>query len=305
MTPDKTTNRVPVLLDTDPGTDIDDVVALAYFLRQPRCDLLGVTTVSGDTPKRASIVDFVLRSAGRPTVPVHAGSPGPLLMGPGQPEVPQYVAVQGKGQRTPDQFPRGTAVEFLRHTIRSRPGEITLLTIGPLTNIALLFSIDPEIPSLLKQVVTMGGHFFPPSGMDKWAEWNIHCDPTAAQIFYATRLSRHTSFGLDVTTKCTLDTADVKSKFATRPILRDLLDMADVWFKNQPRMTFHDPLAAASIFHPELCTYSAGQIHLEPSHDWQHAARTYFVQSEDSTGPHSVARTVSPSAFFDRYFEVF
>ena len=70
-----TTDRIPVLLDTDIGSDIDDAVCLAYLLRQPRCELLGVTTVSGREPRlRASLADGICRAAGRDDVPIHSGA---------------------------------------------------------------------------------------------------------------------------------------------------------------------------------------------------------------------------------------
>lgn len=135
--------RIAVLLDTDPGSDIDDVIALAYLLRQPRCDLVGVTTVSGRTEERAGIVDYVLRAAGRGEVPVHAGLAGPVCGGPGQLEVPQYAAIAGLPHRR--DFERGAAVGFIRETIRKRPGEVVLLTIGPMTNVAAGLLMDPEL----------------------------------------------------------------------------------------------------------------------------------------------------------------
>jgi purine nucleosidase len=295
---------IPVLLDTDPGSDIDDVVALAYLLRQPRCRLVGITTVSGKTELRAGIVDYLLRLAGRTDIPVHAGLHGPLRGGSGQPEVPHYPAIAALPHRI--DFPRSAAIDFLRNTIRAHPGQITLLTIGPLTNLAVLFSLEPELATKIKRVVTMGGRFFPPAGWSKWAEWNILCDPTAAAMFYDTRFpGGHTSFGLDVTTQCTLPSADVHSRFSSHPLLAGLLDMAEVWFKHADLLTFHDPLAAVSIFHPEICSYKTGTIHLEPSADTEHAARTYFTTSLDSAGPHTVAHSVDPAAFLHHYFQLF
>src|SRR5437016_2499354 len=136
---------VPLVLDTDIGSDIDDAVALAYLLRQPRCELLGVTTVTGNVAQRAALCDVICRAAARDDVPIHTGAPEVLLFGPGQPQVPQYEAIAGRPHRT--EFPPNTAVEFLRRTIRERPGQVTLLTIGPLTNVALLFATDPEAAS--------------------------------------------------------------------------------------------------------------------------------------------------------------
>jgi purine nucleosidase len=297
---------LPILLDTDPGSDIDDVVALAYLLREPRCELVGVTTTTGKTEQRAGIVDYVLRAAGRTEVPVVAGLHGPVCGGPGQPEVPQYAAIADKPHRK--DFERGHAVDFLRHTIRSRPGEITLLTIGPLTNVAAALLADPELSKLVKQVVTMGGRFFPPASWmkdGKWSEWNIYCDPTAAKMFYDARLPSHVSYGADVTEKCTMPADEVRKRFAGIPVLRELLAMAEVWFRKSEKLTFHDPLAAVGIFDPDVCDYETGTVSLEPSASDQAASRTYFTRSLDGTGAHKVARTVDSRRFFERYFGVF
>jgi inosine-uridine nucleoside N-ribohydrolase len=118
-------DQIPVLFDTDIGSDIDDAVALAYLLAEPRCDLLGVTTVTGDVAKRAALVQLLCEAAGRPDIRIHCGASAVLLDGPGQPEVPQYETVQHLAH--PTDWPQGTAVDFLRQTIRERPGEITLL----------------------------------------------------------------------------------------------------------------------------------------------------------------------------------
>ncbi|MFN4242725.1 MAG: nucleoside hydrolase [Tepidisphaerales bacterium] len=298
--------RMAVLLDTDPGSDIDDVVALAYLLVERRCELVGVTTVSGPTEQRAGIVDVVLRAAGRTDVPVYAGLHGPVCGGPGQPQVPQYAAVKDLPHRK--DFRRGEAIDFLRETIRRRPGELTLLTIGPLTNIAALRLIDPEAAGMLRQVVTMGGRYFPPAGWladGQWSEWNIRCDPIAAKMVYDARLPGHVSYGLDVTERCALPAAEVRRRFEGHPLLRSLLPMAEVWFQKSEKLTFHDPLAAAAVFDPGLCTYETGTVCLEPS-AWEHAgARTYFIRELAGGGPHRVARTVSAEAFFERYFGVF
>ena len=87
--------RIPLILDTDIGSDIDDAVALAYLLRQPRCELLGVTTVTGNVAQRAALCDVICRAGGRNDLPIHAGASDVLLFGPGQPHVPQYEAVAG------------------------------------------------------------------------------------------------------------------------------------------------------------------------------------------------------------------
>ncbi len=289
---------IPVLLDTDIGSDIDDAVALAYLLRQTRCELLGITTVTGDVAKRCALADVICQAVGRTTIPIHAGASRILLHGPGQPEVPQYEALRGRPHRV--DWPANTAVEFLRRTIRSRPGEITLLTVGPLTNVALLFALDPEIPSLLKQVVSMAGVYF---GKESDREWNCLVDPVATGIVCGARLPRHVLIGLDVTTQCQMPAAAVREKFAPPPL--DLVrQMAEVWFQQRRDITFHDPLAAAVIFQPELCGYEEGMVTVDPGPESERAGRTRFTPAGKGA-LHHVARTVDTGRFFTEYFGVF
>src|SRR4051794_18365684 len=82
--------HVSVLFDTDIGSNIDDALALAYLLRQPKCQLLGITTVSGPVERRGACAAAVCVAAGRTDVPIHCGASSPLLFGPGQPDVPHF-----------------------------------------------------------------------------------------------------------------------------------------------------------------------------------------------------------------------
>lgn len=290
-------NTVPILLDTDIGSDIDDAVALAYLLRQSRCELLGITTVSGEPEKRAMLADAVCQAAGRSDVPIHVGAAPPLLIAPLQPQAPQAETLGDRlPHRTFDNVP--TAVAFLRETIRARPGEITLLTIGPLTNIALLFALDPQIPSLLKQLVMMGGWFF-----DRpQPEWNIRCDPHAAAMVFAASVPSVTAVGIDVTSRCTLPADECRRRFeAAGGPLATVGAMAEVWFRHASHITFHDPLAAALIFEPGLCGTEPHRVRVElvsPALTGQ----TLLVGGDSK--PHQLAATVDRDEFFSHYFDV-
>ncbi|HXF61810.1 MAG TPA: nucleoside hydrolase [Caldilineaceae bacterium] len=288
-----------VLLDTDIGSDIDDAVCLAYLLAQPACDLLGITTVSGEPVARARLASALCRAAGR-DVPIYPGAANPLLV----PQKQTHAKQATKLDRWPHaaEFPTGEAVEFLRRTIRAHPGEITLLTIGPLTNIALLFSVDPEIPSLLKQLVMMCGVFTEQTPRHSGnREWNALLDPHATAIVYRARPAVHRSLGLDVTTQVVMPAAEVRARF-TGPLLAPVLDFAEVWFAERDLLTFHDPLAAVSIFDDQVCRFVRGQVEVELA-DPELAGRTYW--REDSAGPHEVALAVDAARFFDDYFGVF
>jgi len=290
-------DKIPVILDTDIGSDIDDAVALAYLLKHPRCELVGVTVVTGDVARRAACAQVICRAAGRDDIPIHCGASSVMLMGPGQPACPQYDAISGRPHRT--DWPRNTAVDFLRQTIRRRPGEITLLTIGPYTNAGILFALDPEIPSLLKQMVSMGGVFF--EGPDR-REWNALVDPVATAIVYRNAPPRHASIGLDVTMKCQMPAEEVRRLFRPSP-LDVVAEMAEVFFRKARMLTFHDPLAGATIFRQDLCTWKTGRINVTIEADENRCGRTVFTEAAD--GPHAVACEVNPAAFFAEYFSVF
>ncbi|MBW3623929.1 MAG: nucleoside hydrolase [Armatimonadetes bacterium] len=296
-----TAARLPVLFDTDIGSDIDDAVALAYLLKQPRCELLGVTTVTGEVNQRAALVEIIAAASGRTDLPIHPGASKVIFNGPGQPHVPQYEAVRGRPHRT--DYPPNTAIEFMRKTIRSRPGEVTLIAVGPMTNLALLFATDPEIPSLLRQVVLMCGAFTVKSGRGPGGrEWNAMSDPLATAMTYKARPPRFTSFGLDVTLKCTLEAEECRQRFnEAGGALGVIGEMAEVWFRHSKYVTFHDPLAAAAAFHPDLCEYEDGEVTVDVR--GPRPGITLWEKAKEE-GPHRIAVEVDRERFFEEYFSV-
>jgi inosine-uridine nucleoside N-ribohydrolase len=284
-----------IILDTDIGSDIDDAVCLAYLLAQPQCELLGITTVTGEVEKRAMLASALCKVAGK-QVPIYPGADTPFLIEQKQPLAQQAAALNKWDHDT--LFPKGQAVEFLRQTIHRYPGEITLLTIGPLTNIGLLFKVDPEIPYLLKQLVLMCG-VFTTKTVDTALEWNAMLDPHATAIVYRAPVPVHRSIGLDVTCRVTMPAADVRQKFQT-PLLRPVLDFAEVWFQNADKITFHDPLAATTLFDDSICAFERGNVDIEVS-DAKLLGQTRW-QPGAQPGRHEVALDVSDKRFFEHYF---
>lgn len=292
-------DTIPLLFDTDIGSDIDDAVALAYLLREPRCELLGITMVTGEPDKRAGLADAIVQASERDDVPVHVGLAAPLLIAPLQPQAAQAEVLTDRAHRAFG--PRPTATDFLRETIRARPGEITLLATGPLTNLAVLFALDPEIPTLLGQLVVMGGVYYT-RGYDRTnAEWNIRNDPHAAAIVFNAPVPRLVAVGLDVTMQCRMPSDEVRERFTQAgPPLDLVLEMAEVWFRHTPQITFHDPLAAALIFEPALCTLERQRIEVE-TFSPRGLGQTYF-DNDAPRKPHEIATRVDADAFFGHYF---
>ncbi len=282
-----------ILLDTDIGSDIDDAVCLAYLLANPACDLLGITTVTGEGEKRAQLASALCQVAGR-QVPIYIGVETPLLVEQRQPAAPQAAALDNWPHGRA--FPRGEMIRFMSETVRAHPGEITLLTIGPLTNVALLFKVDPQIPVLLKRLVMMCGAFD-----SSRQEWNAMLDPHASAIVYNTRVSVHRSVGLDVTTQVRIPAAEVRQAFQA-PLLKPVLDFAEVWFRHAEMITFHDPLAATTLFDPHICSFSRGLVGIELD-DEDTLGKTLWEANPE--GPHEVATQVDPARFFNHFFSIF
>ena len=293
-----TEQKEKVILDTDIGSDIDDSAALAYLLAQEKCELLGVTTVSGEPVRRAQMVSALLRAAGRGDIPVYPGAALPMLTDVKQAYAPQADRLVNWPHDT--DFPMGEYLDFLRSAIRANPHEVTLLAIGPMTNVGLLFAMDLEIPSLLKRLVLMNGSFEHRLAVG-YNEWNSLNDPYATAIVYRGKAPVHRSVGLDVTMQVQMRAEEMRARF-THPLLKIVEDFSTVWFEHADIMTFHDPLAAVSIFEPEVCGFARGKVEIELISE-KLMGVTHFAR--DPQGPHEIADTVSPERFFDRYFGVF
>lgn len=289
-----------ILLDTDIGSDIDDAVCLAYLLMQPECDLLGITTVSGESEQRARLASAICMAAGRDIVIV-PGVENPLLVRPRQVHAQQAEKLENWPHR--NNFPSQNPISFLAETILRHPGEVSLLTIGPLTNIALLFKVYPEVIPVLKELVMMCGAFFTSQAIPHQAEWNALLDPHAAAIVYQADLEMVRSIGLDVTRKVKLTGDQVREKF-THPVLQPVRDFASVWFKEQDCLTFHDPLAAVCLFAPDICEFIKGMVSVNTHLNEEPLGLTTFRQSA-AHPKHQVAVHVAADRFFEEFFKVF
>ncbi len=290
---------IKILLDTDIGSDIDDAVCLAYLLAQSQCQLLGITTVSGESKKRGMLASVLCNVASK-DIPIFPGAEEPLI-GPQRQTQAQQAKVLGNWTHK-TKLPKGQAIEFMRKTIRDNPGEVILLPIGPLTNVALLFKVDPEIPKLLKGLVMMCGVFtnrLPGVGP---LEWNAICDPYATAIVYGSEVAIHRSVGLDVTCQVTMDAEQVRSKFQS-PLLQPVLDFSSVWFEKTDKITFHDPLAATTIFDNKICEFTRGNVEVELASS-KMRGMTHWT-SESVEGKHQAAFKVDKDRFFRHYFSVF
>ena len=286
-----------VLFDTDIGTDVDDAVCLAYLLSHPGCELLGITTVTGEVEKRASLASVLCKAAGK-DIPIYPGADYPMRGEQRQPVAQQSAALPRWPHET--HFPKNQAVGFMAETIRSHPGEVTLLAVGPLTNAGMLFTAHPDVPELLAGFVMMGGNFDEAGIEAGRVEWNVVGDVLASEITYKAPVRLHRSLGLNVTQQVMMSADEVREKF-TAPLLRPVLDMAEIWFSGfYPSITFHDPLAAATIFEPDLCSYQQGTVLLDTT---DQPGMTIW-QPGGTRAPHQVAMTVDVDRYFEHFFHV-
>ncbi len=178
--------REPLIVDTDAG--VDDALALMLALAHPGARVTAVTTVGGNVPLERVIPNVfeVLHAMGAEGVPVFPGSAGPLL--PGEREhATGFHGADGLGDYAPRRArvrPEAEpAAQALVRLARRQPGELTLVALGPLTNLALALRLEPELPRLLRRLVVMGGAHAAHGNTPHWAaEFNFYYDPEAAQI---------------------------------------------------------------------------------------------------------------------------
>ena len=300
--------REKVVFDTDIGGDPDDGLALVYLLKEPRCDLVGITTTSGRPETSARVASALCRSLGRGDVPIHAGCSLPVHRGVNRvpsvrPASPKKAGWPEALQEWPHDkiFADGSAVEFLRRTIRANPGEVVLLATGPLTNLAVLFAVDPEIPSLLKRLVVMGGN---PDG--KSCEWNAMVDvfATAAVLEGGFRKSPPECLliGADVTTPYHLPPDRGRAFLAQSPDFAFVRGhYAEQWFARPIDLYFHDPIAAVAIFHPECLAWETSAVKVDVGDQ----AKTVRVRpSGDSTWAWQTATAVDFEKFKAAFLSV-
>jgi inosine-uridine nucleoside N-ribohydrolase len=247
-------SATPILLDCDPGHD--DAIALLLALASPEVELLGVTSVAGNQTldKTTANAIRVLEFAGRSDIPVAAGVDRPLVR---EQFVASYVhgetGLDGPDLPPPQSSPVNRhAADFLADKIRESDGNVTLVPIGPLTNVALMLALHPDARPA--RIVLMGGAVAE-GNVTPAAEFNIWCDPEAAARVFASGIDI-TMIGLDVTHKALFTTAHI-GRLAGRvgEMVTELLRFYDKFhrdvygFDGSP---IHDAVAVAHLLRPDL-----------------------------------------------------
>ena len=241
-----------VILDTDIGSDVDDALALGVLLGSPEVDLVGVTTVYGDTTLRARLTSRLARLAGR-ELTVVAGERDTLS---GR-EV-WWAGHEGAAfdDLADEPVTAGDGVEYLVDTVLSAPGEIDLVAIGPLTNVAAAIRADERFAGALRHLYVMGGRFDRPD-----AEHNFRSDATAAQVVYGAGIPSTTT-GLEVTTTVRLGADGVDRIAGVGAFGAALRTEIEQWwrFNGAQWNTPHDPLTVLTMLTPDLFSYDTGTV---------------------------------------------
>lgn len=260
-----------IIIDCDPG--IDDAIAIMLAIaNDDKLNILGITTVTGNqsiekvTGNALKLVSFLKRN-----IPVAQGADTPLIREKRNAE--KVHGATGMGNyvlpETENRVVNENAVEFLKNTILSSPDKVTLVPIGPLTNIALLFKVYPEVKNNIDEIILMGGAIFG-GNVTPTAEFNIWADPEAAQIVFSSNVNIVMN-GLDVTHSTGLSRDDVNNLLKQEAKVSNMCgQILDFYFNgdNLQRKTFspiHDASAIMYMLHNEIYKYKYMPVRVDLS----------------------------------------
>jgi inosine-uridine nucleoside N-ribohydrolase len=290
---------IPVIFDTDIGDDIDDALALALALQSPELNVRAVTTVIDRTTERTRLAWKELGLYSRRDIVLGTGSDEPLLDPVRPTRQPQFDVLTAEDV-APEAANRRAADVIVETLLRSQE-KITVIPVGPLTNIALALKLEPRIKTKIERIVLMGGAF-----AMLMPEYNIMRDRIAAEIVFRSGVPI-TAVGLDVTTRCKLEGRDLdRLRAAGNPASKFLFRLIELWQDGHPNQypTLHDPLAVASVVRPNVIETQLGAVEVETASPLTYGI-TMFTPAERVKGPATthVARNVNVREFLDMFVE--
>ncbi|AYX89485.1 ribonucleoside hydrolase RihC [Staphylococcus cohnii] len=257
--------KQPIIIDTDPG--IDDAAAISFALNHPEFDLKMISTVNGNVGIEKTTANALkLKRFFNSDIPVHRGASQPLLS-----DIVDASDVHGESGMEGYTFPEINesdldsthAVEAMRDVLLKSETPITLIPIGPLTNIALLLLTYPEVKTFIKEIVLMGGSASR-GNVTPLAEFNIYCDPEAAQIVFNSGLPL-TMIGLDVARSSSL-THDTINELNS---INDTGKMLHQLFKHyrgddfEKGINVYDAYTLLYLLHPEHFDVREADVQIE------------------------------------------
>ena len=269
-------NLKKVILDTDIGDDIDDSFALLLLLESHKFNCLGVTTVFRNSLKRAKMAKQLIRSLGY-DIKVYRGIDDPLKQ-----NIDHLISKEIKEKEKYDEdgkyiFPQydksmenekvedENAVDFIIRMIHLYPHEVTLIPIGPLTNIASAIKKDPNIVPLIKEIRLMG------AGLNlNFVERNIFCDPDAAKIVFSSNINKIVAVTINVTSLTSLTEEEVNSlKNNNSKAIKLVYEAMMKWFKHYEFSSpvMHDPLTVASLIDESIINTQLCHLDVDLSKD--------------------------------------
>ncbi|XP_031092054.1 uridine nucleosidase 1-like [Ipomoea triloba] len=264
--------REKIIIDTDPG--IDDAMAILMAFQTPHLEILGLTTVFGNVRTQDATRNALLlcEIAGCPGVPVAEGSYEPLKRG--HPRIADFVHGSDGLGNTDLPPPKSkkidkSASEFLVDKVSEYPGEVTILALGPLTNLALAVKRDSSFASKVKRVVILGGAFFALGNVNPAAEANIFGDPEAADVVFTSGANIDV-VGINITTQVKFTDSDLdslrQSKGRYAQFICDACKFYRDWHVKSDGVYgifLHDPVSFVALVRPDLFSFKKGVVRVE------------------------------------------
>ncbi len=298
-----------VILDVDTG--IDDSMAIAYAVHSPELDVLGITTVFGNiTVEEATRNTLVVLDQLERPLPVYPGEAKPLQRDYTKPFARHIHGADGIGNQyreaSTKQAESLSGPEFIVQQIMANPGEITVIAVGPLTNIARALQLEPSIAQHIARLIVMNGAVTVPGNVTPYAEANTYSDPDAAALVFSSGMPV-TLVGLDVTMQTLLTAAHLEQWRSLNTNLATFLaDMTDFYMEAYKGVitsgrgcALHDPLAVGVAIDPTFVRTESYAVHVECT-DQDSLGKTTGVHA--SQAPHiDVALDVDADRFVSHF----
>lgn len=297
-----------IIIDTDPGCD--DMLAILLMCAAPSIDICAVTTVAGNQSlqKVTNNAQYILKLAKNPALPLCSGADMPLVQKSIRATVHGKTGL-GDVEVTEVAYLNGKAIDTILSIVEKNPGEVSLLILGPQTNIAKAILKNPEIMKMAKEFVIMGGAFNVPGNQTEVAEFNIYADPEAAAIV-ARFPAKKTYIPLDICNQIQVPISDF-SRINDRTLRNVVTAALRPYTQNIQRTELktkgalmYDVLAAYCLLKPDLCKAINGRVFIETDEASKYGQTTFeeCSISENELNNGSVVFSIPQLQFLDDFF---